>query len=224
MGIVLTKEEDEQLSTIVNTSYDALLLCNDFMSFDREWEEYTEAGLTDPLVNAIWLCMRWHNIDQTAAKAMVRDLTKKYERLVLEEIEAYKMAHHPICPRIDRYLTAIIYEVSGNMLWSANCPRYRAENRYDPNLGLENQHLENPRFYNPTRGGGSLTSASSSEAEKGSPKAKHAHNTTCLPIKAILGSASAYVRRIWNAGLGSRRESEPKEKDADLAENVYPKS
>jgi hypothetical protein len=137
MGMQLTPEEDQQLAPVVQPCYAALGLANDYFSFDREYAEFKESG-ADTLTNSVWLHMRWHGVDVKTAKVMVKKATSSYEQKFLQRIEEFKRTHWPISDKLDRYLRALSYEVSGNVVWSLNCPRYHPEFRYDANAGLEN--------------------------------------------------------------------------------------
>jgi hypothetical protein len=152
MGMQMSDEEDEKLKPIIQPCYAALGLANDYFSFDREYAEFT-ASNAETLTNAVWLHMKWHGVDVEAAKDMVRSATYEYEKTFLERVEEFKRTQAPISQKLDRYLRALSYQVSGNVVWSLNCPRYHPEFRYDPNGCLENfltaRHL-------PTSGRGDL--------------------------------------------------------------------
>ncbi|USP73611.1 fusicoccadiene synthase [Curvularia clavata] len=109
MGIILSEEEDAELDPIRKPCYAALGLANDYFSFDRD----------------------------NAAKEMTKQATKRYEEEFLEKCTEYRRAYAPLPEKLDRYLDALAYQVSGNVVWSLNCPRYHPEHRYDPNAGIE---------------------------------------------------------------------------------------
>ena len=136
MGIMLTEEEDAELIKLRVPWCVVFLLTNDFFSFDREYAEMQEAGLP-MLKNAVWLCMKWHGVDVAGAKKMVAEETLKHEGQFQTMWKEYELAHAPLSSRIDEYLRGLAYQLSGNILWSTNCPRYNASYRYDPNAGLE---------------------------------------------------------------------------------------
>jgi hypothetical protein len=138
MGMQLTKEEDEQLAPVVRPCFAALGLANDYFSFDREWEEFSKSGAST-LTNSVWLHMQWHNVDVPTAKNMVRQTVARYEKEFLEQCESFRRANAPISEKLQRYLRALHYEISGNVVWSLNCPRYHLRFRYDPNAGIEDQ-------------------------------------------------------------------------------------
>lgn len=137
MGLALSEEEDSLLADIVRPCYASLALANDYFSFDREWEEAQLEG-TERLTNAVWLYMRWTGADIPTAKNMVRDACNQYEDMFLQLCRRETRPDLLKSKRIDLYLQGLSYQVSGNVVWSLNCPRYHPEFRYDANAGLEN--------------------------------------------------------------------------------------
>lgn len=129
MGMTLTPEEDKLLAPIVYPCFAALGLANDYFSFDRELKEMQE-NRSDNFINAVWLHMRWHGVDASAAKDMVRQATIAYEQEFLQRCEGFRKANAPVSEKLDRYLRALSYQISGNVVWSLNCPRYHPEYRY----------------------------------------------------------------------------------------------
>lgn len=138
MGLTLTEQEDECLAEIIRPCYASLALANDYFSFDREWEEAQEPGAPEP-ANAVWLYMRWQGVDIPTAKRLVREATNVYERRFLESCERFRRTSPYASAKLDLYLRSLSYQVSGNVVWSLNCPRYHPEFRYDPNAGLEDE-------------------------------------------------------------------------------------
>ena len=136
MGLVITKEEDVELSKLRIPWSATLALANDFFSFDSEYAELKQSG-KKRLKNAVWLCMRWHSINVSAAKAMVRDAAFQYEQQFHELCRDYRKANAPLSEKLERYLLGLQYQVSGNIIWSLSCPRYWPMNRYDRRLCSE---------------------------------------------------------------------------------------
>ncbi|XP_014550358.1 hypothetical protein COCVIDRAFT_31875 [Bipolaris victoriae FI3] len=93
MGVTLTEEEDAQLEPIRKPGFIALTLANDYLSFDREYLEFSDSGREN------------ENMSQ----------------------------------KLSRHLYALEYQISGNVVWSLNSPRYHPEARYAPNAGLEDE-------------------------------------------------------------------------------------
>jgi terpene synthase-like protein len=136
MGMSMTKEEDEQLADVVYPCYAALGLANDYFSFDREYEQFKQSDAT-LLTNAVWHYMQWQNVDVDTAKDLVRNATTKYEEQFLERCTDFRHTHVPVSSKLDLYLTGLQHQISGNVVWSLNCPRYHPQFRYDPNAGIE---------------------------------------------------------------------------------------
>jgi hypothetical protein len=137
MGMTLNKEEDAVLVDVVRPCYASLALANDYFSFDREWAEaQSKPGASKP-INAVWLYMQWRGVNAAVAKQLVVEAANRYETRFLELCEQFRKDHAPLDPKLDRYLRGLSYQVSGNVVWSLNCPRYHPEHRYDPNAGIE---------------------------------------------------------------------------------------
>lgn len=136
MGMTLTKVEDERLAKVIRPAYASLGLANDYFSFDREWQEVQETRGSKPL-NAVWLFMKWRGVSVDTAKQLVREAANLYEKQFLDLCDKFRTEHAPISDKLDRYLRGMVYQVSGNLVWSLKCPRYHPEFRYDPNAGIE---------------------------------------------------------------------------------------
>ncbi|KAK4100847.1 terpenoid synthase [Parathielavia hyrcaniae] len=138
MGMILTREEDARLAHVVRPCYASLALANDYFSFDREWAEaQSKPGAAKP-INAVWLYMRWCGVSPEEAKRLVVEAANRYETRFRELCERLRRDDkNPLDPKLERYLRALSYEISGNVVWSLNCPRYHPEYRYDPNAGIE---------------------------------------------------------------------------------------
>jgi hypothetical protein len=100
MGMTLTAEEDEQLAGVIRPCYAALGLANDYFSFDREYKEFRSSSST-VLTNAVWLFMKWHEVDIGTAKTMVRKATNIYERDFRDRCTSFRKEHQPISAKLD---------------------------------------------------------------------------------------------------------------------------
>ncbi|KAI4940773.1 hypothetical protein J4E91_011217 [Alternaria rosae] len=139
MGMTLTEDEDHQLEPVREPCYAALGLANDLFSFDREYAEFKDAGMSQTLTNAVWLHMQWYNTDVHEAKRMTLEATRRYEEQFLKSCAEFRQHNTRMSEKLDIYLDALAYQVSGNVVWSLNCPRYHPEYRYDPNKGIEDE-------------------------------------------------------------------------------------
>ncbi|KAK4449781.1 isoprenoid synthase domain-containing protein [Podospora aff. communis PSN243] len=136
MGMTLTKEENMAVADVIRPCFASLALANDYFSFDREWEEAQNGGPKP--TNAVWLHMQWHGVDVSTAKRMVRGACNRFEAEFVERSKAFQQTN-PLgsSEKTQRYLRGLTYQVSGNVVWSLNCPRYHPEFRYDANVGVE---------------------------------------------------------------------------------------
>jgi ophiobolin F synthase len=134
--MTLSKDEDAQLDSIRKSCYTALSLANDYFSFDCEYANFQQFS-AKTLPNSVWLCMQWHQVDSNTAKEMIKQEAKRYEEKFLEDSLEYRRTHAHLSEKLDRYLDALSYQVSGSTVWSLNCPRYHQDYRYDPNAGIE---------------------------------------------------------------------------------------
>ncbi|KAK4185022.1 isoprenoid synthase domain-containing protein [Podospora australis] len=142
MGMTLTEEEDTLLAPLIRPCYASLALANDYFSFDREWEEIqSKPGASQKLLNAVWLYMKWNGVEAEVAKRRTREACNRYEQQYLDNIERFRREHasDPNFEKLDRYLRGLAQQVSGNVIWSLNCPRYHPDQRYNPNAGIEDE-------------------------------------------------------------------------------------
>lgn len=126
MGILLTSEEDEIVSSIVKPCYAALGLANDYFSFDIEWEEFQQSEKAT-MTNAVWLFMQWHNIDVPGAKILVQQVTNRYEKEFQQNVASFVAGKGKDNIKLQTYLKAQSQQMPGNVAWSLRCPRYHPE-------------------------------------------------------------------------------------------------
>ncbi|OJJ72250.1 hypothetical protein ASPBRDRAFT_675371 [Aspergillus brasiliensis CBS 101740] len=125
MNILLTPEEEELVAPIVKPCYAALGLANDYFSFDIEWEEFQQPESNQStMTNAVWLFMQWHQVDEQEAKRRVRQVTNDYEREYQQRVRDFISGEGKSNTKLQLYLTALGYQIPGNIAWSLRCPRY----------------------------------------------------------------------------------------------------
>ncbi|KAJ9364273.1 geranylgeranyl pyrophosphate synthase [Paecilomyces variotii] len=125
MGIRLTPEEEERLSSVVKPCYAALGLANDYFSFDVEWEDFRSGRCGEStMTNLVWLFMKWYQIDAAEAKSRVREVTNGYEEEFRKRKDAFLAGEGKGNIKLATYLRALEYQIPGNVAWSIRCPRY----------------------------------------------------------------------------------------------------
>ena len=138
MSLLLSTDEDALLAPIKYLCFAALSLTNDYFSFDIELASMQDSGAAK-MTNAVWLHMQWHGVDARSAKNMVRKAIIQFEQEFLAASEGFKKVHAPLDERMERYLVALKYQISGNVVWHMNCPRHHPAFRYDGNAGIEDE-------------------------------------------------------------------------------------
>ncbi|KAF9768247.1 hypothetical protein IL306_014475 [Fusarium sp. DS 682] len=126
MGMTLTPQEDAQLAGIIRPCFAALALTNDYFSFDRE---IADAGDTWP-INSVCIVMRTQGLDIPSAKEIVKQTIRKYEGEFIRLVQEFQRQRMSLPEKLQRYIEAMSYQVSGNLVWSLNCPRYNPGYRY----------------------------------------------------------------------------------------------
>lgn len=130
MGIILTKEEEKQVASIIKPCFAALGLANDFYSFDIEWDEFQQTDHTDKtptMTNAVWLYMKWDNISIDEAKVKVQQVVRDYETEFQQRMNDFVTDKEQCSPNAREYLRALAFQIPGNIVWSLRCPRYHPE-------------------------------------------------------------------------------------------------
>ena len=123
MGMTLGQDELAQVAPIARPCYAALGLANDYFSFDVEYEVFRNSS-AKTMTNAAWLFMYWDGVNVTEAKELVRVTTWKYERQ-FEQLR--KESEGTLPPKLRKYLLGLAYQVSGNVIWSLDNPRYHPD-------------------------------------------------------------------------------------------------
>ena len=124
-GIEMTLSQNElaQVAPIVRPCYAALGLANDYFSFDVEYEVFKNSS-AKAMTNAVWLFMHWDGASIAEAKDLVRVTTRKYER---QFKHLRKENKGTLSPKLREYLLGLAYQVSGNVIWSLDNPRYHPD-------------------------------------------------------------------------------------------------
>ncbi|KAF8859970.1 terpenoid synthase [Acephala macrosclerotiorum] len=120
----ISPAEVESALDITKIGYACAMLCNDYWSWEKEFEDFTGEGNWP--VNAVYLFMQQHNVDAETAKEMVKiktmELAKEYGEKAVKYVEDI-----PVDSAIMRWFGLLDLVVAGNALWSITCPRYHRE-------------------------------------------------------------------------------------------------
>jgi hypothetical protein len=122
MGISIPEEELDLCHELANVAYLNLGLTSDLYSWQKEYETAVAMG-QDYVVNIISVLMEEHSISEEGAKAICREKIKvtivDFRKIVKETSE-----RTDVSVDLKKYLEALLYSLSGNLVWSLECPRY----------------------------------------------------------------------------------------------------
>jgi hypothetical protein len=107
----------------------AASLTNDLYSYNKELQSAQKAGLTG-VTNSLWYLMIEHRITLDEAKSRCRDRIQKEVATYVQTVEMVKQ-RSDLSSDTKRYLELMQYSVSGNVVWSIQCPRYNDGARYN---------------------------------------------------------------------------------------------
>lgn len=129
MAITIPEEELELSRQLMRSAWIAAGLQNDLFSWEKERETAKQMGVTH-VVNGIYILTEEHSTTVSKAKEMCRMLIKEniaeYLRIVKENQNNTELSLD-----LRRYLEAMQYTLSGNVVWSSTCPRYNSEACYN---------------------------------------------------------------------------------------------
>jgi len=122
MGLTIPHDELELSKQLARPGFAALSLTNDLYSWDKERDAAKRDGL-EHVVNAIWVIMRERSMTEEEAKKLCRVRIREYVAEFVRVVDDTKKNSH-ISLDTRKYVEAIQYSLSGNLVWSLYCPRY----------------------------------------------------------------------------------------------------
>ena len=199
MGISIPEEELDLCHELANTAYLNLGLTNDLYSWQKEYETAQALG-QDFVVNVIAVLMEEHNISEEQAKALCKEKIKTtivdFQKIVRDTNE-----RTDISVDLKRYLEGLLYSLSGNLVWSLECPRYH------PWASYNETQLDLMKNGIPKRDKVSTNGAAIHENASSEPKAIE-RNAVCN------GLVSYHTPELTNGSKGLQTRS-----DDDLSSN-----
>ncbi|OJD32476.1 geranylgeranyl pyrophosphate synthase [Diplodia corticola] len=124
MGLNLPDNELELLRPIFEPAEAALVLTNDYFSWDREYHSATHTGAR--IVNSIDLLRRTRGLSIDEARQAVKQLIVDYEQDYLAQKETYIKENPNLPAHVHLFIEVCGLVVAGNHYWCANCPRHHA--------------------------------------------------------------------------------------------------
>lgn len=106
----------------------AASLTNDLFSFQKEYDDAKRIG-QPYVVNAVWVLMQEKKIPEEEAKLECRRRIKEEIKKAIKNAELVK--EMKVSEDLKRYLELLKYSLSGNVVWSLQCPRYHKNIPYN---------------------------------------------------------------------------------------------
>ncbi|KAF6809680.1 geranylgeranyl pyrophosphate synthase [Colletotrichum sojae] len=125
MSIDISDAEKKQIRPIFQAAESALVLTNDYWSWDREWRQ-AQRSQSPRIVNAVHLFMRTRGISMDKAKEAVREKIIAYESEFLRLKDDFYSRNTDAPLYLKRYVEVCGSITAGNHYWCANCPRHHA--------------------------------------------------------------------------------------------------
>ncbi|KIK55687.1 hypothetical protein GYMLUDRAFT_47648 [Collybiopsis luxurians FD-317 M1] len=125
LGLKIKGHEMDKYRELTRSAYFALVLQNDLYSWEKEYEVAKRYNLSR-IMNTIWILTQEHNTDIQVAQDTCRKLIKKYVGEYVQTVKDVK-DDESLSVDLRKYVEALQYSISGNLVWSMTCPRYHKE-------------------------------------------------------------------------------------------------
>lgn len=129
MAITIPEDELDLAHELANVAYLNLGLTNDLYSYQKEYETAMALG-QDYVVNVIWVLMEEHGISEEEAKQRCRERIKQ-TIVDFRQVVRDTNARTDVSTETKRYIEGMLYSLSGNLVWSIDCPRYHTWSSYN---------------------------------------------------------------------------------------------
>lgn len=137
-GLTIPDEEEAIAKELMTPALIAAGITNDLFSYEKEYEDAMKAGHQD-VVNAVWVLMGEHGISTEEAKLLCRKLIKEEIKKFVDTVEQVKV-RTDLSADLRKYVEVMQYSLSGNVVWSLQCPRYHKTARYNDLQNLRAEH------------------------------------------------------------------------------------
>lgn len=132
MALTIPDEEMDLCKELGRPTWSALALTNDLYSWEKERDAAEKVGASH-MINAIWVLMREYSITEPQAQDLCRQKIKEYVAEAVSIVQETK-SNSDLSLDLRAYTEAMLYSISGNLVWSIYCPRYHPEESFDNDL------------------------------------------------------------------------------------------
>ncbi|KAF2105873.1 fusicoccadiene synthase [Lophiotrema nucula] len=140
-ALTVPEAELETCEQLVMPAVRAASLTNDLFSYDKERTAALAMGKGN-VPNGIWILMREHSISLREAKTRCRKMIQAEVKKYVSTLEDVRL-RSDLSEESKRYVELMQFSVSGNVVWSRECPRYHQAKVSDVLSGTQVDHLSN---------------------------------------------------------------------------------
>jgi hypothetical protein len=125
MALIVSDEELGLVKEVAEHAYSTLTFANDYISWQKEYDEFCKSQGSSSMANAVWIIMKEHSVDIEVAKTMCVEMIRDSCRAFREEKERFESEFgHKVSKDLLKYLGALETAISGNVVWGQHSERY----------------------------------------------------------------------------------------------------
>ncbi|KJZ80130.1 hypothetical protein HIM_00844 [Hirsutella minnesotensis 3608] len=134
MGLHIPAHELDTCRSLMAPAWAAVALQNDLFSWPKE-HDAAQRRRQGHVVNAIWVLMQEHGAGVVEVPSICRQYIKKHVAEYVQIVQDSK-GNMLLSRDLRKYVEAMPYSISGNIIWSLSCPRY------NPRVSFNKAQLE----------------------------------------------------------------------------------
>ncbi|RAQ98645.1 geranylgeranyl pyrophosphate synthase [Stemphylium lycopersici] len=127
MGFRLTNRDHELIKHVMEPIEEALMLTNDYWSWDREYEAWKADG--NRLVNVIDVVRRTQSLPIDTARDIVKHMIIQTEQEYVKRKAEFYQEHPDVSLNLRRWIEAAGCVVAGSHYWATSAPRHHVRFR-----------------------------------------------------------------------------------------------
>lgn len=136
MDLSLSEQELHSVDHIFQSADSALVLTNDYYSWEREYAVSQRVG-AGRIVNSVELFMRTNGLSADDAKQAIKQHIIAYEKEYSERKNVFYQTHPDISVSLRRWVEVAGTIIAGNHYWCTRCPRHHVFDTQEGRSGFE---------------------------------------------------------------------------------------
>ncbi|KAI9369056.1 isoprenoid synthase domain-containing protein [Aspergillus egyptiacus] len=125
----VTQEEKNSVRSFLDPGLIAVMLTNDYYSFNKEVAEHQRTGTLHRMQNGVGLLMREYGYAEDEARSIVKQEILDGERRLMEGYHLWEQTEgsKPGAHELRRYIAVAIFMIGGSSFWISHTSRYNRE-------------------------------------------------------------------------------------------------